>query len=140
MPTGYEPGTVTDRVQDIPNSPYELLLSERQGYLHAMLRAPAMTEYIATHYFPRVAAEADRLRLNRVMILRDVPTSLQAGTLYRVTADLVGLMKGKKIAFVNPYPQIREEINFSITVSTNRGGNYRLFESESDAEGWLLAE
>jgi hypothetical protein len=98
-----------------------------------------MTERIAADYFPRVARKAESFGHACILIIRDVPTSMPAGTLFQKTAGFVGMMRGIRVAFVNPYPELQDDLEFSMTVSVNRGGDYRLFDNEAAAAAWLLS-
>jgi hypothetical protein len=38
---------------------------------------------------------------------------------------------------VNRHAKIHDEMNFAMTIGTNRGANYRLFDNVEEADAWL---
>jgi hypothetical protein len=48
------------------------------------------------------------------------------------------MIAGIKTAFVNPHLSNEDAFKFAITVGQNRGANYKIFSSDTDAETWLL--
>ncbi len=92
------------------------------------------------------AVETTRLRVvctdpqhPTLMLERDVPVMLKDVDLFHTTQFFLNLIGGGiRVAFVNPYIQIHEDMDFAITIGTNRGANYRLFDGVIEAEAWLL--
>src|SRR5688572_25423643 len=122
---------------DDPPATYELIFRPREGYLHALIRSDTMTADMATEYLGRVAEKCDELYCDRVLIERDVPVTLSDSDLFHVTQYFFGLMGNRRVAFVNPHAKINEYMDFGITISTNRGANFRLFNGVAEAEAWL---
>lgn len=117
---------------------YELKLEERPDHLYAVVKADRMNEDIARSYLSKIAEKAKKMRMERVMIVRDVPVMLPDGDLFSTTNFFLEKMRGKFVAFVNPYETIDEDMEFAIRIGTNRGGLYGLFTSETAAEEWLM--
>lgn len=97
-----------------------------------------MNEKIAHSYLSEIAEKVRKLKVDRVMIVRDVPVMLPDGDLFSTTNFFLEKMRGKFVAFVNPHEKIAEDMEFAIRIGTNRGGLYGLFTSETAAEEWLI--
>jgi hypothetical protein len=117
---------------------YQLTFEERPGYLYAHVTAEIINRQIALAYLSEVAGEARRLKAARLMLHRDIPAMLPDGVLFFVTAEFQEMIIGIKTAFVNPYLTNEDAFNFAITVGTNRGARYNVFNNDTDAEIWLL--
>ena len=117
---------------------YELRLEERPGYLYAHVSAPAITEEIAFAYLDEVLARC-RVGGHRYLLLhRDIPEMLPDGELFFVAAEFQRRLQGIKTAFVNEFDEHSETFDFAVTVGTNRGAQYALFDSADAAEEWLI--
>jgi hypothetical protein len=117
---------------------YELRFEQRPGYLYANIKADQMTREIALGYLREIANECARLRCTRLLIERDVPVMMPAGDLFFTATEFLEMIKGVRVAFVNPYAGIEKEMGFAVTISTNRGADYYLFDNLADADKWLL--
>ena len=76
---------------------------------------------------------------DKVLVVRDIATTLGIADQFNTTTGFIDQMKGRKAAFVNPHPFVDDEMDFAITVARNRGGNFSLFRDLKSAEDWLLA-
>ncbi len=117
---------------------YELSFENRPAYLYAKVRAQHVDEDTARSYLSEIAEHCRRSHYSRLMIYRDIPEVLHGGALFFVAADLQAMLQNVRVAFVNPYAQNLDDLEFGNTVSSNRGGAYQTFPNESDAEDWLL--
>lgn len=61
------------------------------------------------------------------MLVRDIPVMFAAGWLYFTTKDFHAAFDGIRVAFVNPYAAIENEMRFAILVGNNVGATFRLF-------------
>jgi hypothetical protein len=118
-------------------TPYELKLEQRDGYLYALVNATAMDRDIAMAYLSEIAAECDRLNCEGVLIERNVPVMLPDADLFFVTNAFLEMIDGRRVAFVNPHEPIEQDMAFAVTIGTNRGANYKLFDDVESAEQWL---
>jgi hypothetical protein len=119
---------------------YELTFDERPGYLFAHITASQMTAEMALSYLSRIAARATVLHSTRVAIERDVPVMLPPGDLFFTTAKFLEMIRGVRVAFINPHAAIEDEMRFAIMIGTNRGADYKVVNSVAAAEEWLFAQ
>lgn len=118
--------------------PFELRFEERPGYLYAYAKAETLTEKSALAYFREILDEAVRLGQTQLMVERDIPVMLAAGTLFFTTTEFTEMIQGMRVVFVNPYAELDDDMNFAITIATNRGADYTVVRNVEAAEKWLL--
>jgi hypothetical protein len=123
---------------DPTTTPYELTLEERPGYLYARVKAATITEEIAQSYLHKVARRCNDLDSTRLLLHRDIPATLPSGIAFFIATEFQSLIQGIRTAIVDPLVSNREDIDFAVTVANNRGGDYRAFTNDTDAEEWLL--
>ncbi len=121
-------------------TPYEISFENRPEYLYAGVRAETLDEESASQYIRDIAAKASELESERLMIYRDIPVMLPTGALFFSSAEYVEVMCRIPVAFVNPYPALRDPLAFATTVVENRGGRFKVFDHSADAEVWLLSQ
>ena len=119
---------------------YKLKLEPRAGYLYAGVESDKITEKIALAYMNEIIERCRKDGLVKVMIYRDIPAMLTTGPLFYVARQFQEMMKGVKVAFVNPHENIVHEMHFFIMNATEGAAEYMIFNNTADAEGWLLAE
>lgn len=122
-----------------PNKPYTLTFTDRPDYLYAHLTSDTISEEIISAYVSDIVTESEAKDRHRIMLFRDIPVVMTEGDVFYTVSESLELLRGKKLAIVNPYPVIAKELNFGMTVGQNRGGNYAVFDDEGAAEAWLLA-
>jgi hypothetical protein len=93
---------------------------------------------IAREYLTEVGEKCTELDCTSVLIERDVPVMLPVGDLLFATDFFRQLMKGRRVAFVNPHERIQTDMQVAIIMGTNRGADYHLFPTVEAAEKWLL--
>lgn len=120
-----------------PTSAYELIFDPRSGYLYARISAPAIDEESAATYLREVAAKCRELGYDRLLLERDIPVMLPAGSLYFTTKAFRELMEGIKVAFVNPHGEIDRKMTFAILMAKNIGAQFALLPNIEAAEKWL---
>ena len=118
----------------------QLTFEERPGYLYANVAAETIDRERALVYLTAVAAKCSELGHRRLMLERDIAQMLPPADLFFTTNDFIAMMSGRVIAFVNTHPEIADDMDFAMTIATNRGAEFRLFSSESRAEEWLLSQ
>ena len=121
-----------------PEPPYSLTFEERNGYLLADLKAEIMEYDAAQDCLLEIAREIERLKQTRLMVHRQVPTVMPRGQLFFTSANMAESFKHVKVAFVNPYPDLDEALNFGALTANNRGAQFNIFRDIETAEKWLL--
>jgi hypothetical protein len=123
-----------------PIASYRLTFEERPGYLYAKIQADTIDRETALAYLGEVAAKCAELGSHRLLLDRDIPAMMSDADIFFTTKDFADMMKGKRVAFLNPYMQNTEDLNFSITIATNRGAEFHLHKDLAEAEAWLLKD
>lgn len=118
--------------------PYELTFIEKDGFLHVVVRSQTIDRDSACSYLSKVAEKCDSDGYTRVLIERDIPVMLPFADLFLTTEYFLGLMKGRRVAFVNSHSSNGEDMNLAIMIGTNRGASYELFSDSESAMEWLL--
>jgi hypothetical protein len=121
-------------------APYALTFDDRPGYLFAHVQAAAISRESALKYLGEVARRREETGARRVLLVREIPVMLSDSDLFFTTRDFLDMIGSTRIAFVNPYSEIEEGMDFAMTIGLNRGANYRLFSSVEAAEEWLLRD
>lgn len=117
---------------------YKLNLESRHGYLYAGVESEKINETIALAYMNEIMERCRADGLVKVMIYRDIPAMLTTGPLFYVARQFQEMMKGLKVAFVNPHENIVHEMHFFIMTATEGAAEYMIFDNAADAERWLL--
>jgi hypothetical protein len=118
--------------------PYKLSFEERSGYLYARVEAKQTSTATSKAYLAEVRAECNAHRSTRLMIDRRIPHVMSVIGFYNVFGNSVETFRGIKVAWLNPYPENQEMLEFAMTAANNRGARYALFRDEREAEEWLL--
>jgi hypothetical protein len=120
--------------------PYELTFEERDGYLYARVKCATMTREIALDYLGVIAGECSRLKYKLMVIERDVPVMLPDSDLFFTTNDFTRMMRGIRVAFVNPHGELDDHMDFAMMIGTNRGARFTHHKTIESAERWLLSK
>ncbi len=119
---------------------YILTFENRPQYLFAHVRADSPIDGQGIiQYLTEVADKCVETDSDKVLVVRDIATTLGIADQFNTTTGFIDQMKDRKAAFVNPYPFVDDEMDFAITVARNRGGNFSLFRDLRSAEEWLLS-
>ena len=116
---------------------YSLEFAELPDWLQVTVRADVWTPAMADDYNLRVAEKMEGSNAERVLIVRDIPVTLHSLAVFQLMTEFVEGVGRRKVAVVNPFPALREDLEFAVGVATNRRANYKLFENVADAEAWL---
>jgi hypothetical protein len=73
------------------------------------------------------------------MVLRDIPEVLDDVGQFGVAHEAMEMFGSAKICWVNPYTVNQDSLNFATLVATNRGSSFGVFNTEHEAEEWLLS-
>lgn len=120
------------------NRPYIIDFKMRRGYLFAKVTSDSMSLDISIACATDIAKKSTECGTKNILLLRDVQGTMPDSDLFLASTHLIDLTKGKRVAFVNPYPEIAEDLEFAVRIGTNRGAVHRLFGSVESAEKWLL--
>lgn len=118
--------------------PYELVFEERKDYLYARVSADSIDPATALQYLSEISRKCAVKGIHQIMLVRNIPKMLNDGDLYFTAIGFQQMIGTRRVAFVNPYRDIREDMKFAVVVGMNRGGQYNIFDTEVEAERWLL--
>ena len=124
-------------MDDIPHKQYTLTFAEQPEHLHAVIRCETMDRDIALAYLREVANKCNELRCRRLIVERDVPVMLPDSDLFFTTDDFMRMVPRVRVAFVNPYAQLQDQMDFAILIGTNRGAQFSVHATVAAAEKWL---
>ncbi|MFL6373815.1 MAG: hypothetical protein ACJ73D_04025 [Pyrinomonadaceae bacterium] len=116
---------------------YRLRFEEREHYLFAHVQAAEIKLELECGYMREVADKCDALGATRCMVLRDIPEVLCDSGQFNIAREAMEMFRNIKICWVNPYAANQASLDFASMVATNRGGEFRMFGTEIDAEKWL---
>ena len=119
------------------DDPYTLTFSQGNGYLHARVRAETVTLETATEYMRAIANECRTRGQKRVLIEREVPAAMPLAHMISIVENMTGLLAGIKVAFVNPYREIDESLQFLVLAATNRSTEASVHPTLKAARDWL---
>ena len=119
-------------------NPYELTFEERPDYLYASVRSKHVDEATARAYLTEIAEHCHSSHYHRLMVYRDIPEVLHGGALFFAAAEFQALLQNVRVAFVNPYAQNADDLEFGDIIASNRGGAHQTFETEAEAGAWLM--
>ena len=131
-------GCVT--LEDMDSGSYNLGFEKRDGYLYARVQADFMDLNTAKKYLGEIADRVVSDGYKKLLLERDIPTMLGPGSLYFATQFFTKHIGESKVALVNVYQPIKDEMNFAVLIAKNHGGAFQVFESVEQAEAWLLRD
>jgi len=121
-----------------PAKPYTIAFEVRPGYLYVDLKGDVISTDVIRSYVADVLEECERSGMRRIMLYRDIPVILSEAEMFYTVNESLEALRGKKVALVNPHDELQKELDFGMTVGSNRGGQYGSFIDIDDAEKWLL--
>ena len=118
---------------------YELTFEEREGYLYAFVTGEYDNFAISFAYWSEIGERLKELGQKKVLIVEDIAEQATMVEVYDLVTRLWELgFAGVKIAFVDRYLDHHDLNDFGALVATNRGLRGRAFNTEPEAEAWLL--
>lgn len=123
---------------DTSEPAYALTLEERPGYLYAKVEADAITPPMAERYVGEILGKCRELKIRRVMLERNVPVMMAPADAFHTTQKIVDMFRGIKLAIINPFAELEQDLGFVTMVANNRGATMETHNSTELAEKWLL--
>src|SRR5687768_11630150 len=121
-----------------PSPEYKLTFDNREGYLQATVQAKTIDRETALDYLSEMANKCRQLEYDRLLVVRDIPSMVDLGSLFSIAENFPDLMQGIKVAVVNPFAEIRKDMDLAVLMATNRGAQFTVHNSIPEAENWLL--
>ncbi|MFT3742754.1 MAG: hypothetical protein QM785_00540 [Pyrinomonadaceae bacterium] len=118
--------------------PYELTFEQFPDHLYVRVKAEKIDRQSALAYLREVAASCRTSDCENLILERDIPVMLSDSDLFFTTNDFLEMMRGVRVAFVNPHLTIEDEMRFAILIGTNRGAMFTVHNSLDAARAALL--
>ncbi len=123
--------------EGIPIMNSNLAFECRPEYLYALIQTEAITPHRVRAYLSSVREKCLSLGQTRVMIERDIPCVLSGAEYLEMAEEMVRALQGIKAIWVNPYPELQQDLEFLALVGNNRGGHFEIAQDIDEAEEWL---
>lgn len=117
---------------------YTINYRTRPNYLLVHVRSPFISPEISETYVERIRDECAGTGHTRVIIMRDIPATLDRVSFYKMTDQWRRPLDGLRVAWVNPYPQNFPVLEFAMELGRHRGSDFRLFDKFDPAVEWML--
>ena len=118
---------------------YSLTFEDRGRYLFAQIKAERATLDIATSYWTEIAEHLMKVGHKKILVIEDIPEMISIAEVHQLVTGLSDLpVKDVTLAFVDLYAEHSSLNDFGILVGENRGFSMRAFDTEEEAENWLL--
>ena len=118
---------------------YTLSLEDRGPYLFARIEGERETLDIAKAYWTDIARYVIRSGKKKLLVIQDIPDVVSIAEVHELVTGLSDLpVKDVNIAFVDLHPAHASLNEFGILVSANRGFSVQAFDSDGEAQSWLL--
>ncbi|HEV7699841.1 MAG TPA: hypothetical protein VGO43_06405 [Pyrinomonadaceae bacterium] len=119
---------------------YDLITTRADGYLYARVRAIAITPAITIRLLREVKNELTAARNGRLLLECEIAHALDESEAFALTGELLRMMHGLRIAFVNRDTRHFRAFNLSVGLAVSTGEDHRFFADPSTAREWLLRE
>jgi predicted fused transcriptional regulator/phosphomethylpyrimidine kinase len=123
--------------------PYELSIQEKENYIRVDVsgqRTPGHEIEDAISVWSRVAEVLNEKQIDRVLAIYNLTGRLPARAAHAIAYDPAkfGWSKHFKVALVELNEESRQDMFFAEDVAVSSGYRVRIFDSEQEAEAWLL--
>jgi hypothetical protein len=119
--------------------PYQILFEDRDNYLFASVTGEKDSLEISVAYWTDVFTEMRIRNYNKVLVTEDFKDVVTAMDMYMLIEEIQKLgLTDLQIAFVDKELSQYDLNKFAETVAVNRGIYGKIFNSEREAERWLL--
>lgn len=118
---------------------YSLEFEDRGRYLFARIKGERGTLEIALSYWTNIARHLMKSGHKKILVIEDIPEMISIAEVHQLVTGLSELpIKDVTLAFVDMYAEHSSLNNFGILVGENRGFSMAAFDTEEDAENWIL--
>lgn len=119
---------------------YNLGFERRDQYLYARIQADFMDLDTAKRYLREIADRVVNDDYKLLLVERDIPTMPGRGSLYYAVQAFQEYIGDRRVAFVNVYENIQDEMDFVVLLAKNNGGEFKVFDNVDEAEAWLIKD
>ncbi|HMT08877.1 MAG TPA: hypothetical protein PKA82_12800 [Pyrinomonadaceae bacterium] len=123
----------------MPFDDYKIAFTVHTEYLYVHLKAEDVSDGSISAYVSDIVAKSEETGLDKIILYRDIPVANNEASVFKTVSASLEELYGKKLAIVNPYEELNDVLKFGMTVGSNRGGNYEVFDTVEEAEKWLLS-
>ena len=120
--------------------PYSLTLIERPKYLHSLVQFETISRESALICLREITSQCARFGTDRLILERDICLMMPLADIFFMAEDLVRIIDGISVAFVNPYPGLDDQLDVVVLVASNRGADFSVHRTLAAAEKWLVED
>jgi hypothetical protein len=126
-------------IENVKCDDYRIEFEDRSSYLFAHIIGERGTLSIARQYWLDIIEVVMKSAFRKVLVVEDIPEAIEISEVHQLVTELSQLpVRDIQLAFVDLYDQHKSLNEFGILVGENRGLLLRQFDSEAQAETWLI--
>ena len=120
--------------------PYHLTLVERPKYLHSLVQFEAISRESALICLGEITSQCAHFGTKRLVLERDIHLMMPLADIFFVAEDFVRIIDGIRVAFVNPYAGLDDQLDVIVLMAINRGAAFSVHRTVAAAEKWLVED
>ncbi len=128
---------MTDAPHVALQRPYQLTFETKPNYLYARVVAPVINRTIKLDYLAELLIKCAEVRCDQILLERDIPMMMSKRDIESTLDDVLRASENVRIAFVNPHKPIEKDMRRFVNLGKRRGGQFRYFADQEDAQKWL---
>jgi hypothetical protein len=128
-------------IENIHRDDYRIDFEDRSSYLFAHIIGERGTLSIARRYWLDIIEVVMRSEFRKILVVEEIPEAIEISEVHQLVTELAQLplpVRDLQLAFVDLFDQHKSLNNFGVLVAENRGLSLRQFDSEAQAETWLI--
>lgn len=128
-------------IANIQRDDYRIDFENRSSYLFAHIIGERGTLAIARRYWLDTIEVVMKSEFRKILVVEDIPEAIEISEVHQLVTELAQLplpVRDIQLAFVDLFDQHKSLNNFGVLVAENRGLSLRQFDSEAQAETWLI--
>jgi hypothetical protein len=126
-------------IENIHRDDYRIDFEDRSTYLFAHIVGKRGTLSIARRYWLDIIEVLMKMEFRKILVVEDIPEAIEISEVHQLVTELAQLpIRDIQLAFVDLFAQHKSLNEFGVLVAENRGLSLRQFDSEAQAETWLI--
>ncbi len=120
--------------------PYRLTQVERPKYVHALVQFETISRESARFCLGEIAHRCAHFGTKRLVLERDIRLMMPLPDIFFESEDFVRSIDGIRVAFVNPYAGLDDQLDVIVLMASMRGAAFSVHRTLADAEKWLVQD
>jgi hypothetical protein len=121
-----------------PRTKYDLETQQREGYVFAYVRTPALTPEVSEEIVADIRDAVAEIRAVRLMFEYETAHVLNEEETLQFTNTLVSRMPGTKVALISRDSKHRPSLSMVEGIARERGMDFKAFANTDGVESWLM--